>query len=141
MIKTVSLYSYQGQEPQELPNEITLSNGKSRTDRETFTELEIKDAGFIGPYEKPNYNPEIETQHWDFVSLSWITKPIPDEIFWNNLRDKRNFLLARSDWTQLPDVPLTNEQKLTWIEYRQALRNLPKNTKNPKNVTWPLEPN
>jgi hypothetical protein len=30
--------------------------------------------------------------------------------------------LQNSDWTQLPDVPLTEEQKAAWATYRQALR-------------------
>lgn len=31
-------------------------------------------------------------------------------------------LLLQSDWTQLPDVRLTSEQKSAWAVYREALR-------------------
>jgi hypothetical protein len=35
---------------------------------------------------------------------------------------KRDEKLQASDWTQLPDVPLTTEQKAEWVTYRQELR-------------------
>ena len=41
----------------------------------------------------------------------------------NQLRDKRNELLAESDWTQSRDVTLSNDAD--WKTYRQALRDLP----------------
>jgi hypothetical protein len=135
-----NLYSYQGQEPQELPERIRLSDGRSRTDSSTFTEEEIANAGFTGPYERPEYNSEIETQEWNSESEHWITTPIPDEVFWERLRGERNFRLMNSDWSQIPDAPLTSAKKAEWALYRQALRDLPANTEDPKNVTWPLQP-
>ncbi len=41
------------------------------------------------------------------------------------LRSARNRLLANSDWTQLPDVPLSRKCKRAFEEYRQDLRDLP----------------
>lgn len=38
--------------------------------------------------------------------------------------DFRKFLLLNSDWTQLPDSPLSAEKKAEWAAYRQALRDL-----------------
>lgn len=38
---------------------------------------------------------------------------------------RKRMFLQQSDWTQLPDVPLTEEQKTAWATYRQALRDLP----------------
>ena len=43
------------------------------------------------------------------------------------LREKRNDLLAKSDWTQVSDAPLSQEKKSEWKVYRQALRDLPNN--------------
>lgn len=135
-----NLYSYQGQEPQKLPDKIRLSDGRSRTDSSTFTEEEIAEAGFTGPYERPDYNPKIEIQSWDSELKEWITTPIPDEVFLQRLRDERNIKLSASDWTQLIDSPLTDEEKSAWTTYRQLLRDLPENTDDPKNVIWPLDP-
>jgi hypothetical protein len=53
------------------------------------------------------------------------------------LRGVRNSLLKSSDWTQLPDAPV---DKSAWATYRQALRDLPANTPDPLNVTWPESP-
>ena len=135
-----TLYSYQGQEPQELPERIRLSGGRTRTDSSTFTEEEIASAGFTGPYERPEFDPRIETQEWDIELGDWITISIPDEIYWERMRDARNLRLSSSDWSQIPDVPLTSAKKLEWSLYRQTLRDLPANTEDPKEVTWPLQP-
>jgi hypothetical protein len=51
----------------------------------------------------------------------------------------RNALLRCSDWTQLPDSPLTAEQKAAWGSYRQALRDLPAQAGFPE-VSWPTPP-
>jgi hypothetical protein len=134
------LYSYQEQEPQELPDRIRLSDGRTRTDSSTFTEEEIANAGFTGPYERPEFNPEIEIQEWTSELGDWVTTPIPDEVFWERLRGERNYRLATSDWSQLSDAPLTSTKKTEWETYRQELRDLPQNTQNPKEVTWPLQP-
>ena len=39
-------------------------------------------------------------------------------------RSERDRRLAASDWTQLPDSPLTGPQRQAWADYRQALRDL-----------------
>jgi hypothetical protein len=41
---------------------------------------------------------------------------------WKQIKLWRNAELARTDWTQLPDVPA---DKAAWATYRQALRDLP----------------
>lgn len=56
---------------------------------------------------------------------------------WVTLRDQRDALLSASDWTQLPDAPVDAE---AWAVYRQALRDLPENTTNPEEPTWPSLP-
>ena len=40
------------------------------------------------------------------------------------LRQKRNALIASSDWTVLQDSPLSAELKTAWLEYRQDLRDI-----------------
>ena len=71
---------------------------------------------------------------------------------WQELIDKRNNKLKDSDWTQLPDSPLSDAKKAEWATYRQALRDLTKKwdpdvdkkTVNPgdSGVTdmWPTKP-
>ena len=42
-----------------------------------------------------------------------------------SLRLKRNDRLQKSDWTQMPDSPLSDAKKAEWATYRQELRDLP----------------
>jgi hypothetical protein len=43
----------------------------------------------------------------------------------DELRVRRDFLLHRTDITQLVDAPITDAKKLEWATYRQLLRDLP----------------
>ena len=56
---------------------------------------------------------------------------------WNRLRETRDGLLFQSDWTQVSDAPI---DATAWATYRQALRDLPANTADPANPTWPTKP-
>ena len=49
----------------------------------------------------------------------------------------RTQLLVNSDWTQLPDVPLSAEKKAQWATYRQALRDITDQSGFPDNINWP----
>lgn len=57
---------------------------------------------------------------------------------WTNLRAARDRLLAATDWTQTLDHPTPFRNR--WAAYREELRNMPDNTIDPKNPTWPQEP-
>jgi len=59
---------------------------------------------------------------------------------WEILRNQRDDKLLFCDWTQGNDTPLGSSKKTEWATYRQALRDLPANTSDPKNPTWPTEP-
>lgn len=59
------------------------------------------------------------------------------EVIWQRLRENRNYLLAASDFRMLPDAPSDSTE---WAKYRQALRDLPDNTKDPRKAAWPKEP-
>jgi len=61
------LYSFKGAIPTELPDRIILSDGKSRTDKTTYTASEIADAGWTIATEKPEVS-------------------YPDRVFWDNAR-------------------------------------------------------
>ena len=58
------------------------------------------------------------------------------------VRNKRNALLADSDTEVLPDrwASRGGAQQNEWTNYRQALRDMPANTADPKNPTWPDKP-
>ena len=59
-----------------------------------------------------------------------VQKPGPSDTVKNDaaileLRLRRDLMLADTDWTQLPDSPLSDSAKNEWQEYREKLRNLP----------------
>jgi hypothetical protein len=61
--------------------------------------------------------------------------PTQEELISSN-EDKAKFLLVDSDWTQLSDVNLANQNE--WNSYRQSLRSIATNpTVDP---VWPAEP-
>jgi hypothetical protein len=57
-------------------------------------------------------------------------------------RETRNQLLSDSDWTQMPDSPLTDEAKALWVTYRTALRDITShaNWPNLEEADWPTKP-
>ena len=55
---------------------------------------------------------------------------------WDEVRKRRNVLLAGTDFNALSDVTMTDEMKA----YRQALRDLPASTENSADVVWPEKP-
>lgn len=64
---------------------------------------------------------------------------IPEEalnMITNPIRDKRNALLADTDWWAVSDRTMTQAE----IDYRQALRDVPDQEGFPQNVTWPTKP-
>ena len=64
----------------------------------------------------------------------------PADVKWELIRRYRNELLARCDWTQLPDASLTLDEKQAWAAYRQELRDIPDNFLLPLEVVFPNEP-
>lgn len=58
---------------------------------------------------------------------------------WSVVRADRNQRLASCDWTQLPDSPLSNEEKAQWATYRQALRDVTQQS-DPFAIVWPTAP-
>jgi len=61
---------------------------------------------------------------------------LSSNFFWNVLRNKRQSLLQETDWMANSDVTMSD----AWKTYRQALRDLPANTSDPTNPTYPTKP-
>jgi len=59
------------------------------------------------------------------------------------IRNERNKMLSATDWTQMPDAPLTEEDKLAWNTYRQELRDIMNNDISFFDIDglfWPIPP-
>ena len=64
-----------------------------------------------------------------------IVNSIQEMVSPRSVREKRNALLAETDYWCLSDHNVTQEQ----LDYRQALRDVPQQAEFP-NVTWPTKP-
>lgn len=83
-------------------------------------------------------------QHGSFYTedaLMNLRTAIDTQRFYKLVREKRNDLLKRSDWTVSLDSPLSDIKKQQWVEYRQALRDVPQNIEPDINIVWPTKPN
>ena len=56
------------------------------------------------------------------------------------MRNWRDILLTQSDWTQMPDSPLTETKQTEWKEYRQALRDFPDGWTPSDTANFPDQP-
>lgn len=81
----------------------------------------------------------------DYVDMGWVVvgeAPADPEqasaadLAWNHAKS----LLQESDWSVLPDVPMTSGEKTAWIEYRKALREIRLQAGFPSNIQWPKAP-
>ena len=71
---------------------------------------------------------------WSAVKTKWDAKVAAQPLA--DLRGERNDLLAETDWMANSDVTMSD----AWKTYRQALRDLPANTSDPANPTFPTKP-
>ena len=82
----------------------------------------------------------------DFISQTFVIRDMTEEekekslnSGWSNVRWIRDDKLLRSDWTQIPNSPISEEKRKEWFDYRQELRDVTKQP-NPFNIIWPIQP-
>jgi len=112
----------------ELESEDTLILPELSPDNTYF---DVNNLVWVGIPSRPS-----SVHLWDVVSKVWVDPRTP-ETEWPIVRTERNRLLQASDWTQLPDVPLTTKE--AWAAYRQALRDVTLQP-DPFNIVWPTPP-
>jgi len=102
----------------------------------------------------------IRQTFWNGTALEQRSPPPSDFCVWNGtawevdtanylkqVRYNRDLTLFKTDWTQLPDAPLTSEQVAESATYRQALRDMtdaivanPQAYVNIEDAPWPTPP-
>ena len=85
--------------------------------RELYEQLNTKDLASVAPFT----DAEREAQDTSTV------------------REMRDYLLYKTDWTQSLDVPEATRSK--WVPYRQDLRDITDQVGYPSSVIWPIAPN
>lgn len=75
---------------------------------------------------------------WTYESGVLKPPPVNTLLSAEQIRLQRSLLLAKTDWTQLSDVPQITRDR--WAPYRQALRDVPQQPGFPLEVQWPTQP-
>lgn len=97
-------------------------------------------------------------KYWDFNTSSWEDRDqAPSQYYyWGGtswvfnqskimdiVKAERNGRLSSTDWTQLPDSPLSTDMKNAWAGYRQELRDITdvlEGIESLDDVPWPDTP-
>ena len=135
---------------------ITYTVTPAVDDAGLYKEGDLKQDGFVfielSP-EQSDHTDVVERYYYDFASKTFIERGPSPSLFhyWHEgawVHDipllthaettRRNALLAATDWTQLSDVVLDNVQ--VWLDYRQALRDVPSQSGFPADISWPSSP-
>lgn len=120
----------------ELPERVILPSGLTRTDPSSYTDEELEEWGYILLQNKPDVDID-EYVSFNTETYEWEVLNKPLEPQWDEVRKKRNELLAETDWyvirfvergIPIPDVVTT---------YRKALRDITLQ-ENPFFIEWPV---
>jgi len=76
----------------------------------------------------------------DTVPSCILSKAGLELLEWACIRVRRDQLLSETDYTQVQDSPLDEEQRIQVANYRRALRDVPQNVGDPFIVAWPEKP-
>lgn len=138
----LKLYSYKGGEPQYVPNRIRLSNGITRTNRDTFSIDELTDAGWVEVEDKPETT-RYEKARW--TENGWIVTPLDDielENEWRIVRKTRDEMIRNVEWRIFryqseERLGLEHTDDIVELDnFMQALRDVT-NQEDVFNIVWP----
>jgi len=110
--------------------------GTASLDSSLVNEILASDESYIETQEDIKDKKVVNGALVDQTASEIATKRTEDA--WRELKLIRAMELKDSDWRVGEDSPVTNKEE--WKTYRQALRDLPANTTDPTNVTWPTKP-
>lgn len=120
----------------------TLPEGAVPPVNESLLKLSVEDFNSLVIWKSYVKNKVIHTMPvqpslahvFNYTIKQW---ELDTELAWQQVRNQRDNLLVKSDWTQLPDVPLATKE--VWSIYRQELRDITLQT-DPSNIIWPTKP-
>ena len=81
------------------------------------------------------------------TSIDWTQMKTAEQIEVERLerasesaRNQRDRLLTESDWVTIRATDTGDPVPTEWVDYRQALRDIPDQTGFPEEIDWPQEP-
>lgn len=102
---------------------------------EISEDLDVATVYFMGDEAIPLPHKMNPVHTFDFKSKSWVDRRTTSSE-WEKVRDVRNALLSKTDFTQCADSPV---DKKAWAVYRSALRNITQQ-QDPFSIVWPTKP-
>jgi hypothetical protein len=115
-----------------LDNDFLLQGENVLEGLANFENQYIQNNQVVNMPPKPN-----NSAYFDYDTKQWVLDYPTQETV---VKQKRDDFLYKSDWTQIPNNPLTTEQQQAWAVYRQELRDVTSQSGYPFNVIWPTPP-
>ena len=123
-----------------LPNDTTRVGLESAgyICMESDTEPEFYTRWVHTPADSPD---NVATKDADVGDIAiYLTDSEYDTVLAASARQKRDRLIAATDYLVTPDYPIESDRLAKVKIYRQALRDIPDQSGFPRNITWPKKP-
>ena len=123
-----------------LPNDITRAGLESSGNvcMESDTEPEFFTRWVHTPADSPD-NVAPKDAFARGIAI-YLTDAEYDTVLAASARQKRDRLIAATDYLVTPDYPISDDRLAKVKIYRQALRDIPEQSGFPRTITWPEKP-
>ena len=122
------------------PNDITRASAESSGNvcMESDTEPEFFTRWVHTPADSPD---NVAPKDADMRGIAiYLTDAEYDTVLAASARQKRDRLIAATDYLVTPDYPIESDRLAKVKTYRQALRDIPEQAGFPRTITWPEKP-
>ena len=123
-----------------LPSDITRAGLESSGNvcMESDTEPEFYTRWVHTPADSPD---NVAPKDTDVGGIAiYLTDAEYDTVLAASARQKRDRLIAATDYLVTPDYPIESDRLAKVKIYRQALRDIPEQAGFPRTITWPDKP-
>ena len=123
-----------------LPDDVTRAwfESSGNVCMESDTEPEFYTRWVHTPADSPD---NVATKDADVGDIAiYLTDAEYDTVLAASARQKRDRLIAATDYLVTPDYPIESDRLAKVKIYRQALRDIPEQSGFPRSITWPEKP-
>jgi len=123
-----------------LPDDVTRAwfESSGNVCMESDTEPEFYTRWVHTPADSPD---NVATKDADVGDIAiYLTDAEYDTVLAASARQKRDRLIATTDYLVTPDYPIESDRLAKVKIYRQALRDIPEQAGFPRTITWPEKP-
>ena len=123
-----------------LPNDVSRASAESAgyICMESDTEPEFYTRWVHTPADSPD---NVASKDADVGGIAIVlTDAEYDTVLAASARQKRDRLIATTDYLVTPDYPIESDRLAKVKIYRQALRDIPEQAGFPRSITWPEKP-